>query len=184
MQLHAHVIIFFSGGGNSPAYFAWNLDKTVQRGGELGNCTFDYFSWAKVLLEAHENFVVESSVRYHEAFEYLLETSSATFASDASSQSEAVLVVRGDIVDMRDALRRSFQRSEWDTMKCTFQQFPHQVSVCRDDRYVARFGEKAKCDPYPGQAGCGFDGFTCCMSIAWLSVETILLLPTLPFKAL
>lgn len=44
---------------NAPSYYAWSLNITVQRETESGNCTFDYFSWAKNLLDAHVGFVIE-----------------------------------------------------------------------------------------------------------------------------
>eukprot|EP00434_Breviolum_minutum_P028138 symbB.v1.2.024893.t1/scaffold2388.1/size114014/10 len=94
----------------------------------------------------------------------------------------SVVHVSEDISKVRNALRKALRKEEWDSFDCIFQQFPHQVNVCRDDRYVGRFGKGAQCDPEPNQvletdamyrlqctacfrkASCGFQGFTCCMS--------------------
>jgi len=165
---------------NSPAYRVWNLDVTIQRESDSGNCTFDYFSWAKNLLDAYVGFVVESGVRHLPEFLQLMEDSSGDLPkisawprvpfirSDASwleTLTEASVVhVSEDISKVRNALRKALRKEEWDSFDCIFQQFPHQVNVCRDDRYVGRFGKGAQCDPEPGQASCGFQGFTCCMS--------------------
>eukprot|EP00928_Gymnodinium_smaydae_P035940 TRINITY_DN25202_c0_g1_i1.p1 TRINITY_DN25202_c0_g1~~TRINITY_DN25202_c0_g1_i1.p1 ORF type:complete len:1193 (-),score=124.46 TRINITY_DN25202_c0_g1_i1:48-3605(-) len=165
---------------NTPAYHVWGLDVTVQRSTDRGNCTFDYFSWAKHLLDAQESFVVESSIVHHEIFQQLEEESkiylptSIANAGDGDgdpsleeilSHSAAVLDLGPlSALDVRDALRDRFGKREWNNFKCIFQQFPHQVNVCRDDRYVGRFGDDAKCDPYPSQAACGVEGFTCCMA--------------------
>lgn len=165
---------------NSPAYYAWGLNVTLQREWDAGNCTFDYFSWAKHLLDIHGDYVVESSIRHHEFFRHLTSESIYTLSSvvtqpssttlpvsattDLVGSSAAVLEVTESILAVRDALRSGLGRNEWDSLKCIFQQFPHQVSVCRDDRYISRFGKGAQCDPYPGQAACGLDGFTCCMA--------------------
>ncbi|CAJ1392759.1 unnamed protein product [Effrenium voratum] len=56
---------------NAPSYRVWNLDLTVQMESDSGNCTLDYFSWAKNFLDAHAGFVVESSVQRAEEFRHL-----------------------------------------------------------------------------------------------------------------
>eukprot|EP00927_Polykrikos_kofoidii_P045432 TRINITY_DN39412_c0_g1_i1.p1 TRINITY_DN39412_c0_g1~~TRINITY_DN39412_c0_g1_i1.p1 ORF type:complete len:1097 (-),score=171.44 TRINITY_DN39412_c0_g1_i1:256-3147(-) len=167
---------------NSPAYVAWGLNITVQREWETGNCTFDYFSWAKHLLQNHEEHVVESSLRLHEMFVELtlsmvalppaLTWPQAIHDVEGTTQwleallprSPALVEIHENIIEVRDALRHALGRGEWNSLDCIFQQFPHQVSVCRDDRYVGRFGQEARCDPAPGQAACGLVGFTCCMA--------------------
>lgn len=164
---------------NSPAYHAWGLNITVQGEGEQGNCTFDYFSWAKHLLQVHGENVVEAGLRFHEIYQSLAEEASfeLPFVSAWLSlvgggeglealipRGAAVVDVRENIVQVRSSLRQRLNLREPDSYKCIFQQFPHQVQVCRDDRYVGRFGKEAQCDAYDGQASCGLDGFTCCMA--------------------
>ncbi|CAE8598063.1 unnamed protein product [Polarella glacialis] len=169
---------------NTPAYRVWNLDITVQRETERGNCTFDYFSWAKNVLDTYAGFVVESGLVQHPEFQQLLEDSVAPlprlsawpkslssfgggydrWLDELLPAAPAVAVIQQDILEVREALRQRLHMEEWDSHTCIFQQFPHQVNVCRDDRYVGRFGKGAQCDPAPDQAACGFHGFTCCMS--------------------
>eukprot|EP00913_Durusdinium_trenchii_P016536 g15541.t1 len=70
-------------GRNTPAYSVWNLDVTIQREADSGNCTFDYFSWAKNLLDAHAGFVIESGVRHLPEFRQLVEDSGSTLPAVA-----------------------------------------------------------------------------------------------------
>ncbi|CAE7023205.1 TMBIM1 [Symbiodinium natans] len=148
---------------NAPSYYAWGLNVTVQKETESGNCTFDYFSWAKNLLDAHLGFVIESGVRRTAEFLQLVEADKR-FINTSDQRFIQALLSNDCCVQAWPPLRREgpvaaqwLQQllpepaavvhvatdilQEWDSMTCIFQQFPHQVNVCRDDRYVSRFGK-------------------------------------------
>ncbi|CAE8643385.1 unnamed protein product [Polarella glacialis] len=167
---------------NCPALEPYGANATL-RG---GNCTFDYFANIQVFIGTYKKWVAESGLARHPEFLYLPSTDLPSGSNDNNNNSSAEIqqavedirngmaadhkwsqVRRLHVADIRSAytaiLATGFEPK--DVHHCQHHSWFGTLHACRDEQFVAVRGESARCEPEPGQAGCGYQGFDCCHAV-------------------